>query len=285
MGGTKNITGSWRDDRKPVQTTHIDSSSLRESVVSRGDDALSVGLDVEWTETTTRKEYVHSVTVAKRKWLSIGLFPGAAETAYAPKNGLHNLEPVVSPNILMFLGFYVMPPLSVVAWPLEPAECSSHYWEGPNAECLLRLSPAERAKIGARIQGDGLPPLNTNAIAYTHRHVAGCMKYCTYVVSDPVVSESILDRKQSERRVGIEGPFDAELSIPELSWTASGSVEKGQYRTEVVLPFAFPPGTYEAELRLRFPRERLAAEKTVPVRRALEAANGKTRTIRFTISP
>jgi hypothetical protein len=278
LGGNQQITGTWTD-QKPSETTRVDSAVLRETAVSRGNDALEVGLDLEVTETTTRKQRVHSVTVTKRKWVTVGVFPSFGEVCYAPKNGLQAEDNFHFPD---FFSFYLAPILSFVIWPFESAECTTHYWKGPNAESLLRLSAADRAKIGARIEGDGLPPLEPDAAQFCHSIFVGCLKHCTYVVSDPVEKETGESRK-TERRERMQGPYDAELRIPALNWTVRGSVERGMSRTVLDLPFAFPPGTYEAQLRFLFSRERIAAEKSEAVRRALEEANGKKAAIRFRI--
>lgn len=281
LGGTQTITGSWNDGEKPVQTKSVDSAVLRESVVPRGNDALEVGFELALTETTAVKQKVHTVNVAKKTWLGVGLFPGYAEARYALRNGLKAAENSMGDSHIGALLTLLGSPLSLVAWPFQPAACSSHYWQGPNAEELLHLSAAERAKIGARIEGDGLPFPSIGTYEFTHM-VLGCLKYCTYVVSDPVETETV-ERRESERRVPIRGPYAAELSIPSLDWKARATVKTGETRTVFALPFAFPAGTYEAKIRFAFQTDRIAAEKSAPFRKALEAANGSFRSIRFTI--
>jgi hypothetical protein len=281
LGGTQTITGSWNDGEQPTQTKSIDSAVLRESVVPRGNDALEVGFELALAETTVVKQKVHTVSVAKKTWLGVGLFPGYAEEQYAPQNGLkaaeNSMPEIQIGTLLTLLGS----PLSLVAWPFQPSGCSSHYWQGPNADALLHLSAAERAKIGARIEGDGLPFPSAATYDFTHM-VLGCLKYCTYVVSDPAETETV-ERRTSERRVPIRGPYAAELSIPSLDWKARATVKTGETRTVFALPFAFPAGTYEAKIRFAFQPERIVAEKSAPFRRALEAENGHFRSIRFTI--
>ncbi|MBP5786529.1 MAG: hypothetical protein J6Y19_01735, partial [Kiritimatiellae bacterium] len=114
LGGTHTITGSWNDGEKPVQTKSVDSAVLRESVVPRGNDALEVGLELALTETTAVKRKVHTVSVGKKTWLGIGLFPGYAEAVYAPKNGLKAADNSMSDTQLGALVAMLGSPLSLV---------------------------------------------------------------------------------------------------------------------------------------------------------------------------
>ena len=219
------------------------------------------------------------MTVTKRKWFAAGFMPCVAESFLSPKNGLKP-EYAFGNGTTMQLSLLFGSLFSVFA-PFERAECSDHCWEGPNAEYLLRLSPEEYWKIGARVEMDGFDP----AVGSEFSHfIVGFLKFCTYAVSEPEATEST-ERKEERRRDRVAGPYEVELSIPDLSWNIRDTVEKGQYRARIVLPFAFPPGTYEAELRCRFSPERIAAAKTAPVREAFEAAENHPIPVRFTIAP
>ena len=279
IGGEEKIAGSWKDGEPVTKTVLTDAVVLHGLADSRGNDVLSVGAEMERIATRTSIQKGHSLTVAKRKWFAVGFMPCVAESFWAPENGLKP-EYAFGNGTTMQLSLIFGSLFSVFA-PFERAECSDHCWKGPNAEYLLRLSPEEYWKIGARVEMDGFG--GAAGAEFSH-FIVGFLKFCTYAVSEPEATESA-EQKEVRRRERVAGPYDVELSIPDLSWHTRDTVEEGQYRTRIALPFAFPPGTYEAELRFRFPRERIAAEKSAPVRKALAAAPGKPCAIRFTIAP
>ena len=278
VGGFRDITGSWTEEKDgPFQA---ETAEVAVRAVAVGNDSLSAGMALNLSGKVPRERLLYSLTVEKGKWCSVGLFPAVAEEVYAPAGALTPSSPFTDAHCGGCLFFPVVSPLEIL---FGPWECSSHRWYGTNAHCLVRLDPGTRQKIGAMVPDDKEYP-DYSDHGWTHASIAGFHKFCSYVVHDPVLKQrEPLPERQTDRSEGVGGPYSVAVDIPELGWSASGTVERGEVETAIPLPFAFPAGEYEAQIGFSVPGERLSAEKNPVVRKALKSANGQTYSVRFRI--
>ena len=282
VGGYRDITGTWTEETEgPVWTK---SAEIAGKAVSTGNDCLAVGMELTVAKNAQRERLTYSVTVEKGKWWAAGIFPWWAESICAPRKGLLPVSPSTTNDVGedMLFGFLVFPPFSVLELLFGSCECDTHNWEGPNLQWLLHLDGDVQKRIGIR-----LDPMNMGDICcyhLTHSSLAGFHKFCTYVVHDRVVvGRDSLNPRKITQKSRFTGPYGVEVSIPELNWSAAGTVEPEAETASVSLPFAFPPGEYEAQVRFSFPRERLDAEPDPAIRETLESAAGQSFPVRFRI--
>ena len=200
-----------------------------------------------------REEY-ETFSVDTRKRIAFGFFPSFAEDFYRPDRSIRP-EMADSSAAEVVFGWPFATLYSLLAAPFaDDYAHSCHAWEDESAyngyvALLDGLSQSERTRLG-------MPPrVHQETLLHdpAHLSVLGFFKYTTYVVHPPSPSRSEVRDEETPFEVEAHGPYEVELSIPELGYRMRNEVVAGDVRTEFPVPDLATSRNVSASIRFLDP--------------------------------
>ena len=225
-----------------------------EPVVAEGDQfhrTATIALAAKITIEQQQVQKIEKVSVEKKKRMSFGLFPSAAENATSLFTNDGSLQGLIgwgyygkgeysskAPGDLGVLGFYLgFIPMTVYATLLTPFadsyECSSHHWADrgktiSEANYLAKFSKEDRDRIGAWIWSDNDRHRQRPFVSsFTHAKLFGFHKYCRYTIRGPFEEDRPADPKITMAERTVIGPYSATLTLPGVGFSQTIDVPAG----------------------------------------------------------
>ena len=238
-----------------IPSTTISRDQVRPIVSIDGNGGgISIGLAGSGVLREKTKDEYEVFSVQTQKRLAFGFFPSYAEDMYRPDR---SIRPAIADcnAAEVFFGWPFATLYSLLAVPFSDDYAHScHAWEDEGAynnhiALLAGLSQSERT-------GLGMPPIvhrETLLHDPAHLSIFGFFKYLTFVVNVPVPSRTVTQQKESPFAVEAHGPYEVELSIPELGYRMRNKVVAGDVRTEFPIPMLDTPREVSANIRFLDP--------------------------------
>lgn len=202
------------------------------------------------------RDSYETFSVETQKRMAFGFFPAFAEDIYRPDRSLRPAGVAQACNAAeVFFGWPFATLYSLLAVPFSDDYAhSSHAWEDEGAynghmALLAGLSQAERTRLG-------MPPRSSGGVMLhdpAHLSMLGFFKYTTFVVHPPAPSRTVSRNEDSPFEIEAHGPYEVEISIPELGYRMRNEVVAGDVRTEFPVPSVDESRTVEARVRFLDP--------------------------------
>ena len=255
-----------------IETASSPTSSTVQSVqplIAKQDDALIVKLDATIRDEYPRTKHDETVTIRKKKKLSIGLFPAGAAAFLRPDDAMYtdylsNKGRFIGMNFIAAVTFGTLwvfgtvdtlfcEPFCDFSPVYTQDDCKNqfpigtHISIGPKAKAAMGIPKAERQKIGFYTSDDSATISGRSLGMWG---LVGCFKYPLFYV-DVTESPTVPYTPEIKtRHSAVRGPYEVTLEIPALPYRETQRVPSTA--TEAKFPVPTVPYDCNADVKVSF---------------------------------